>query len=318
MASLITKLKNQAAAVTVDYNFLTNGAKEQPTQKRQVIESRLKKSEANLKKIRLVVPAAANFNTIRALLQNGAVNYFHNWGAGWQPAALAEDKVQEFKATLLMFEEVRVKADVIRPYHVGVKDARFPRFSADFAEKHVADSVQFAQQRAMGRYQANNAISVSTFFLSADAAEFHKEVELLRNAGLFVAIHALFEAKSIKYRLKNKQIRSIVISSKRDYSLLNCTQANGFVPQPFQREVYYSFCFVGAKGDFLVNHYIKKADLFTGNDGLVAGWKHVPLDKLLKFSGMEKKRADMEAAVTGAHVARVYVEFGAFEDADLA
>ena len=63
---------------------------------------------------------------------------------------------------------------------------------------------------------------------------------------------------------------------------------------------------------------MRKAELFDDNDTLLAGWKHVPLDKLLKFSKMEKRRAEIEAAITGPHVVNVYVEFGAFDDVDLA
>lgn len=187
----------------------------------------------------------------------------------------------------------------------------------EFVQKHVVDFAQFAQRKAMQRFQAKTAVAVSTFFLRNDAVEFHKEVELRRIARLFLAIHGLFEAKSIRFRLKTKQIHSIGLSSKRDYNLLNCTQANGFVPQPFQRG--------STTASASSAREVTSSSTITPRRPIrsprtMACWRggNTCRSKAVEILQMEKKRADMKVAFTGARVVPVYVQFGEFEAADLA
>jgi hypothetical protein len=281
---LLDKLVRQPAAVTLAYKDLEAHLLLLSKKKRDSIQGQVRKAKVPLQMVAMTVPSNTVAASLTALATAPGVNITLQ-GFGAAPP----NKRQLFIATLALFDEVPPTVSTAPPvYDRNTASYKYPNLSVSYLNKHFAQSSRVAGDMAQMRYQASNAIAVSTFVVENDTHYLDGELALLNKIGLFKMLASWVFKGEAERRRTNTRVQEIVLRSKRQVRKWQCTQNNNFVPFATVDYMYYGISDSGGKT--LLDHYVAAAQ--------VTGFTELPLETLMETATQRDKSVDMEAVKT--------------------
>jgi len=248
---------------------------------RAIIE-RKKGKDSKLERLQIkIIPNS--IPTIKRLLwkeKTDKTSVSFSYNDGTRSPSNKDQTFLAFVDILLKFEAVAVGESTFSEQLNQVPDGRFAHFSAEFTNKHVAETAAEAKQKAMAR-----SIIADTILLPDQALLFNAEVAACQD--VLMLLISKYRAKHDSYLGKNKKVNGIIVCSARQYVKQNCTDSNGFEPNAYNDRMYYGFAAVttaGLASRVVCSHYAPKSAVFEkGSDPpkVKKGYKKVDIDKLL-------------------------------------